>query len=301
MLRILLTNNHLVQPGGSETWTLTVATELVRRGHEAVVFAPESGPFAETFPCPVVDAETLAGLGTFDLALVNHNSTFSAARAVAPTLIMTCHGTYPPLEQPVPRADAYVAISEEVQSHMGDMGYPATVIRNPIDCSVFAPTSPIRPSIERVLSLCQGEPANQLLAQVCERQDWSLRTIANEKRELGIERLLNDADLVVGLGRSAMEAMACGRAVLVLDSRSYTPYAMDGLVTPDNVWSLLRCNMSGRRLCLEATVDTVEAQLAGYDAALGEFGHEFARATFDVNQQVDAYLELAQGIETGRG
>ena len=52
MQRILLTNNHLVQPGGSETWTLTVATELVRRGHDVVVYAPEKRPVRRCVPVP---------------------------------------------------------------------------------------------------------------------------------------------------------------------------------------------------------------------------------------------------------
>jgi hypothetical protein len=111
-----------------------------------------------------------------------------------------------------------------------------------------------------------------------------------------MEKLINEADLVVGLGRSAMEGMACGRPVLVLDSRSYMPYAMDGLLTPHNVQALLECNVSGRRYQLEATVDSVARQLEGYAPPLGDFGRDFALANLEVGRQVDAYLELAQSI-----
>jgi len=290
MRRILLTNNHLVQPGGSETWTLTVATELVRRGYDCSVYAIEIGPFADAFPCPV----TREVEGHFDLGLVNHNSCIPAARAACRTVIMTCHGTYPPLEQPVLGADRYVAVSEEVQAHLERQDFSATIIRNPIDCALFAPAAPVAAQVRRVLSLCQGVRANELLASLCEREGWTLRTIDDGNRALGIEKLINEADLVVGLGRSAMEAMACGRPVLVFDSRSYTPYAMDGMVTPDNIDDLVECNLSGRRYRLEATLDSVAEQIGLYRPALGEFGRRYARANLDVRRQVDAYLDLAE-------
>jgi glycosyltransferase involved in cell wall biosynthesis len=289
MQRILLTNNHLVQPGGSETWTLTVSRELVRRGHEVYVYAREIGPLAKAFPCPVVRNVP----GEFDVGLVNHNSCLKAARPACGTVVMTCHGTHPELEQPVPGADRYVAISEEVQAHLRCLGFDSTLIRNPIDCSLFAPRRRPEKRLRRVLSLCQGQAANDLLEAVCRREGWRLRTVDDGHRRLGVEKLMNAADLVVGLGRSAMEGMACGRPVLVMDSRSYTAYAMDGRVTPDNVWPLLECNLSGRRFKLPVTEDEVAAQLAAYDRGLGDFCRLFTLENFRAERQVDEYLRLA--------
>jgi hypothetical protein len=108
--------------------------------------------------------------------------------------------------------------------------------------------------------------------------------------------MMRKADVVIGLGRSAMEGMASGRVVLVLDARSYTPFAMDGLVTPENVWPALECNLSGRRFQLPATEESVADALAGYDRDLGEFGCAFARVNLDVAQQVDSYLALADTL-----
>ena len=291
--KILLTNHHLVQPGGSETWTLTVATELVRRGHDVTVFAHDIGPFAETLPCDV----TSQVKETFDLGLVNHRSCIDAARESCRHVIMTCHGTFPALEQPVIGANRYVAVSGEVLAHLARLGYCATVINNPIDCRVFSPKRPVNGKLHRVLSLCQGVRANRLLGVLCEREGWDLRTVEDERRAMGVERLMNEADLIVGLGRSAMEGMACGRPVLVLDSRSYTPYAMDGIITPENATTLLECNFSGRRLKLDVTLDSAAAQLAHYDPLLGDFGRQFVVANLEVGQQVDSYLDLAASID----
>ena len=176
------------------------------------------------------------------------------------------------------------------------MGYDATLIRNPIDCRVFTPKHPTRDKLQTIFSLCQGDLANELLAAVCENRGWELRTVDNEHRGLGVEADMDEADLVVGLGRSAMEGMACGRAVLILDSRAYTPYAMDGLVTSENVPSLLECNLSGRRFTREATLESVSAELDSYKPELGSFGRDYALANFEVGRQVDAYLNLANSI-----
>jgi hypothetical protein len=176
------------------------------------------------------------------------------------------------------------------------MGYDATLIRNPIDCRLFTPERPARDKLHTIFSLCQGDLANELLAAVCENRGWELRAVDNEHRGLGLEADMNEADVVVGLGRSAMEGMACGRAVLVLDSRAYTPYAMDGLVTSENVQSLLECNLSGRRFAREATLESVSAELDGYRPELGLFGRDFALTNFEVGRQVDAYLDLASSI-----
>ena len=53
-MRVLMTNHFFYRPGGSETWTLTVARELERRGHQVEVFAMQPGLFAEASRLPMV-------------------------------------------------------------------------------------------------------------------------------------------------------------------------------------------------------------------------------------------------------
>jgi SAM-dependent methyltransferase len=290
--RILLTNNHLVQPGGSETWTYTVAQELLRRGFDVTVLALERGPFAGRFECPVVGEVE----GVFDLALVNHNSCMDAALLVAERTIVTCHGVYPDLEQPVPGADLYVAVSEEVLENLQYLGFDGLLIANPVDCTRFAPTMTINSEIRTVLSLCQGEQAEKLIVDLCAAQDLELLSPGGDGRVFDVETLMQQADLVVGLGRTVMEAMACGRAALVLDSRSYSPYLMDGMVRPENADEMLRCNFSGRRFQRLVTEEDVAAEIGLYTATMGEWNRQWALRTVESRQQVDRYLELAGGI-----
>lgn len=292
--RVLVTNNHLVQPGGSETWAYTVAHELLRRGHEVVVFTLDLGAFAEHFECPVVTEVT----GAFDLALVSHNSCMEAAKQVAARTILTSHGVYPDLEQPVPGADRYVAVSEEVLEHLQYLGFEASLIANPVDCDRFSPAEPIRSEIGTVLSLCQGAEAERLIADLCAMDGFELLTLGEGPRVFDVEKLMGQADLVVGLGRTVMEAMASGRAALVLDSRSYTPYRMDGIVLPDTADEMLRCNFSGRRFQLSPTPEMVAAEIESYSADMGTWNREWALRTVECRLQVDKYLELGASIPT---
>ena len=42
-MKILLTNQHLFRPGGSETACYTLAIELISKGHEVHVYTPNKG------------------------------------------------------------------------------------------------------------------------------------------------------------------------------------------------------------------------------------------------------------------
>ncbi len=286
-----MTNHFLYRPGGSEQWTYTVAGELMRRGHSVEIMARVPGLFAERFQCPVVTAAT----DRYDLALVNHNSCLDEAAAHSDRVIMTCHGVIPDLEQPAAGAQRYVAVSDEVRDHMRSAGFDATVIRNPIDCELFSPKRPIRPTLRRVLSLCQGEEATAAAEAACKSLDVEFLAIRGA-RVYGIAELLQEVDLVVGLGRTAMEAMACGRNVLVMDSREYSTPLMDGIVDSDRIAVFMRSNFSGRAMRIVPTPEGVREELLRYSPELGAVGREFALAELELSQQVDKYLELADEV-----
>ena len=46
-MRFVLANRLLNLAGGTEVHLVTVGTELLRLGHEVVIYSPEVGPFAE--------------------------------------------------------------------------------------------------------------------------------------------------------------------------------------------------------------------------------------------------------------
>jgi hypothetical protein len=151
--------------------------------------------------------------------------------------------------------------------------------------------------LKTVLSLVQAGPAAPLVERVCKK--LGLKYLYITKNNLqhptwDVENYMNEADLVVSLGRGAYEAMACGRAVVVLDSRDYTGLRCmaDGIVTEGNWQELLKCNFSGRRLRMEYDDADLIAEFAKYTPAMGEANRRIALGAFNIRHQVDKYLAL---------
>lgn len=294
-MRVLLTNNHLRQPGGSETWTRAMARALSGE-HDVTVLTRDKGPFAEGFECPVVEKLE----SRFDVALVNHNTCLHESICHSDRTVFTCHGIVPKLEQPLAGADVYVSVSEEVRDHLSRLGYESSIIRNGVDCSEFRPHNKIAPRIKRLLSACQGKHAIDVLEHVCRLRRIEFDYIHQDRMTNDVAGRMNWADVVVGLGRTAYEAMACGRAVLVMDSRGYMPPAMEGFVTESSLPELLKFNLSGRRYRVPIEPRIVDHVLDSYTANMGEFNRRFAEAHANIKATSRAYLRLASGTKRGQ-
>ncbi|MHB1136721.1 MAG: glycosyltransferase family protein [Coriobacteriia bacterium] len=266
-----------------------MAHHLMEAGHSVDVFTLQKGSFADSFQCRVLASPD----GRYDLGLVNHNTCMPLARPACDYTIFTSHGIYPDLEQPVLGADSYVAVSEEVAAHLSACGYSSTVIRNAIDTREFASGSLISQSLSRVLSMCQGTGAAYQVSRACIHLGIEYRIGG-----LGISRaddVLADihwADCVVGLGRTALEAMSAGRAVLVLDSRAYMDPAMDGIVIRESVQAFEACNFSGRAMGIRPTVEGIISELRCYSADMGSFNRDLVQRRFNLEIAWKQYEHL---------
>jgi GT2 family glycosyltransferase len=290
-LKILVTNNHLIGLGGSETFTYTVTKELVSRGHEVDVFTFAKGLMSNRISefANVVDEPAKE----YDLILINHNSCLRKLDGVNGYKIFTSHGIYPALEQPEKGANLYVSISEEVKGHLANKSFESELIYNGVDCERFSPKKPIRKELKKIFSLCQGRFAQDVLRQACKILGVELMETKSGQREWNIEDYINEADLVVSLGRGAYESMACGRNILVYDAR---PYGLnncgDGMLTSENTEELLKNNLSGRNKQIAFDVAGIVAELKKYDYEQGERNRQFALENFDIKKQVDKYINF---------
>lgn len=249
-MRILLTNHNLDVLGGTETWTKTMAEELTRLGHEVHLFSA-SGLYNLMPNYPRLD-------NNYDLALINHSVCLSALEGFnIKKRIFTSHGIIPELERPIEGADLYVSVSEEVQAHIKAQGFESTVIRNPIDTDKFI-APPVNEKLTNVLFLSnyQGDALKVISDATV---GYNLEILGGQTRKNALE-LIQWADLVIGLGRSALEAMSCGRNVIVYD------YAgAEGYVTPKTMMDFRTHNCSGRNRRLKLTVDDLKKMYAMYD------------------------------------
>ncbi len=290
-MNILLSNHHLQKVGGTENYTYAMAVELLRRGHEVEYFTLHPGEISKRLESIGV---RFMSRKSYDLVLANHRSTVRKLWRKG-FIVQTCHGAIPSLEQPSIYAHAFVAVTSEVRDHLRSKGFDSIVIHNGIDCKRFAPEQGISTSLRKVLSLCQSDEANSTIGMCCQKMGVELVT-ANKHTDnrWDVERLINEADMVVGIGRSMYDAMACGRCVVSYDYRPYMKKGMGcGYINTANIEPCIYYNCSGRGCGGEMGENELTAALQAYDPADGERNREYALRHLNIEKVVETYLEYA--------
>jgi glycosyltransferase involved in cell wall biosynthesis len=291
-MKILVANHSLVRAGGSETFTYTLVSELVKRGHEVELFCFEQGEYSERI-INNFGVKFYSNKKRYDLILANHNTTVDKLYNRGLT-IQTCHGIFPPLEQPSKKANGYVAISHEVQNHLFKLGFPSRIIYNGIDCDRYKPTKPLRTENPKVLSLCHSNEAHDLVLKACQLAKMEFGVL--DKYEHGkweVEEIINNYDIVIGLGRSAYEALACGRPVIIFDKRNYFPSFADGYFL-DTITESLKNNCSGRALQKKINQFDLAEELKKYKPAHGDIARKYATLSFNISKTVTDYFSFAE-------
>jgi len=277
-LRIVLATNHLQAFTGSELMIATLAHALQSFGHTVLLYAPfvsdalfSHRPFLE-----LQWTDSLAELKNFDpqVGYTQHHTIAITVRQALPycPLLHGILGVLPFLEQP-PLHDLALArmlvLSEEVLRHVervGPMRGEWTIFRNVIDDALFnAETEPAHepksvvlhsykltpPTINRIYDAC----ATSGLTVIDRRPGVPGKTKYEE-----VPSIVREGDIVIASGRSAIEGMCAGRAVIVM-----ADCGEDGLITPNNFDILSHSNFSGRATAQKFTVDGLVAQFKKYD------------------------------------
>jgi hypothetical protein len=226
-MKILVTNWRLNTQGGTEEWAKLMAQSLRYLGHE-------------------VDLNDTEPKKQYDLAIINH---LDPKLINAKKKIYTCHGIIPKLERPREGADVYVAVSEEVKDfHNCDV-----IIRNPIDTERFYPKKPVNQELKNILVISNNPIDMSIFSGL------NVTRIGGDKRVPNPEAYINEADLVISLGRGAYEAMACNRNVLVYDYNGG-----DGLIDEESYYRFRENNCSGRYNGYKWTQNELTELLKGY-------------------------------------
>lgn len=119
-------------------------------------------------------------------------------------------------------------------------------------------------------------------------------------------KIMSLADIVIGVGRVALEAMACGKPVVIAGTL-VGPFGGNyaGIVTKSNVDELRAHNFSGRNSFEKTTPDKIVEDCIGlledaeYRLSLGSFGREYVEQEHDIRivvRKVEAvYLDVIRG------
>jgi len=301
-VRILLTNRTLAERGGTQTYVRDLATALLRRGHAPVVYSPRLGEVADEIrsaTIPVIDDLATAPFRPDVIHGHHHPETMTALlhhRGVP--AVFVCHDWQAWHDVPprFPRILRYVAVDETCRDRLVlEEGIPEAnveLLLNFVDLQRFGlrPALPQRPA----KALVFGNDVNEAQALPAIREACARHAIALDVLGSGAgtasrtpERVLGAYDLVFARGRSAIEAMAVGCAVILSGSERFGE-----MVTTARFEGLRRLNFGRRRLQRPFVADAIAAEIGCYDASDAAAVTERLRAVAGLESAVDRWIAL---------
>jgi Glycosyltransferase Family 4 len=255
-MRILITLRELINWRGTEMFTIEVANELRKRGHDVALYTPRVG-----FPANLIHASgawvksQLRDIPwTPDVIHGQHHLQAMAALSffLDVPAIYHCHGVFPwPEEAPNHvRIGKYLVTCEAMKPRLTTVnGIPAdrvTVLSGFVNVKRFSNVrSPASRLVRAVVFGELGLSFHELrkLEKACRETGISLDKIGyaygNPKERP--EEFLPQFDVVFAIGRCAIEAMACGCAVIPI-----VPGLAGKLITPENFDDFAFSNFSPR-------------------------------------------------------
>jgi hypothetical protein len=307
LMHILITNCTLATRTGTEIVVRDLALGLRAAGHTASVYSPELGEIANelrTRGIPVVD--DLAQLSSApDIVHGHHHVETLEALLHFPQArgLFVCHDRTIWMSAP-PRLDRirrYVAVDMNCLERLTvDYAIPETqtrVIFNSVDINRFPARSkplPAQPARALIFSNYAATGTHLEAVQVaCAMLNLPLEVIGAGvgQSSAAPEQVLGRYDVVFGKARCAIEALACGAAVVICDAQGLGP-----MVTMRELAELRRWNF-GRRVLREPLDPlSIANQVRRYDPADAAAVSAHIRQHAALPLAVDQYLRLYDEI-----
>lgn len=250
-----------------------MAKAFKKAGHQVTVFSPSLGLIATKLEAAdircinkVTKENGLApfnfvleqDVDKFDIIISNHFEITNALREAYPEtpIISTIHGilhrddktgeVWPEHPSISAKVSQFVAVSEEVQSLLKEVyNLESKVIRNPIDLERFKKKKfKEKPESFLVNTNYWGvdSPINKAIKEVANHFGAKLMAIGeNFVPTYEVEEVLNDVDVVFGMGRGLLEGMSRGCLAV-----SHGRWGSGGVLTPKTYEEIKECNFSGR-------------------------------------------------------
>jgi hypothetical protein len=299
-VKVLLALNAL-GIGGTESYVFTVAEQLDRLAHEAVIYSPEPGPGLEVAHERGLTVVSRGGLeDDFDAALVQDAAVAYevAERCPRARSVFVGHSeNFEPQSPPqLPgTVDLVVAMNDRVERRLRSFAtkHELVRLRQPIDTERFVSAGPLPEQPRRALLLSNNVIADRqaMLEAACREAGLELvRAGGAGGQTTDPRRAVGEADVVIGYGRAILEAMACGRAAFVYDWAGG-----NGWVTAESYPAFEADGFGGRS---ETVFDRprLAAALARYDRSMGPVNHDLVIANHRANVHVQQLVEIFERI-----
>jgi len=306
-MKILLTNHHFIKNSGTEIYTYTLAKYLLQNKHSVTIYSAYLGNFKnelEKLNCPLVANLDLIKDQKFDIAHVHHNLNAVEIRHFFPQLpiIFQSHGVLTFLEQPPVfnlEISQYLAICEGVKDNLQKHNISENkiqILRNFIDPNIFKETKPISQQPKSLLSISHYLPieVEYNIIKVCNQLGISYKFIGGRHPHYTQEQMvtaINNSDIIISLGRGAMEAMFCGRIPIIYDYQG-----SDGMVTPSNFSRLITQNFSGRIYRTKCTAAELEQEIQKYKPEYGQKLKHLATQEFDADINYEKLINIYKDV-----
>lgn len=289
-LRILLTNHHCFNFGGTENYTSDLAAYLYSLGHDVSIYIhtkhqkmlafdyfKAKHPFITWYiatPPP----------NNFDLMLMNHNTTLKALSKYKGYKICTTHGL-PGLEKFAPGADAYVCISQELFDF-----YTGIPDRKLIKTGfVFdKPRYPFKEKLKDtnaiLIDYTPTPKSMDYFYKVCRDLGiWAEAFNSKNITPAGMDNIYKNYDIICATGRTALEAAASNKRVVV-----YSHFGCDGVLRPE----IDRNNFSGRYTEDLTILDSALQEAISLTQRDLDKIHKYLNIERSIKSAVDKYLAI---------
>ena len=296
--------------GGAATYLMTVAGQLQLLGHEVTVFAGDVGELAR-----VAEERGVRVVSSEDALPADSDVVYAQDAATAylladrypdrpQALCMHTGGSQfdrwlPPQIPGV--VEAVVVLNDRLARRAAALAHRAEVVRlrQPVDLARFAPRAAIRDAPRDVLLLgnyLSGD-RRRLVLRACEEAALECVELGRygARSSASPEVEINQVDIVMGHGRSILEAMACGRAAFVYDHAGG-----DGWVTPSNYSELEAWNFAYPTRDARLSPESLAGRLGEYRAAMGSTNQDLAQMHHSASRHAEALVELFERLEPKR-
>jgi glycosyltransferase involved in cell wall biosynthesis len=289
-LRILLTNHHYFNFGGTENYTADLAAYLHLLGHDVSIYIHTKHPKMLAFDYFKAKHPFITWYiatpppNNFDLMLMNHNTTLKALSKYKGYKICTTHGL-PGLEKFAPGADAYVCISQELfdfytgipDRKLIKTGFVFDKLRYPFKeklkdtNAILIDYTPTPKSMDYFYKVCKDLGI------------WAEAFNSKNITPAGMNNIYKNYDIICATGRTALEAAALNKRVVV-----YSHFGADGFICP----KLDKTNFSGRYTnSLQSLEGSLKSAIVATQKDL-DVMHKYLKEERSIKHAADQYLKI---------
>ena len=301
MSRVLLVTIALVNRSGTEVVCCETAHGLRKRNHDVSIYTQHAGPTADSLRADGFQVITNLASLTSAPEVIQSNQTYPLLEVVGrfPSIpaISICHDATVWFNEPIdlPSIRRHVAVDLACRARIVDrfvhLGEQVEILHNAVDLDRFQSRPPLPARPRRALILAKQSNYLDAVRSACLQRGIDVDAfgpaVGNEIDNL--PSLLGDYDLVFATARSALEAMAVGCAVIVIDGRG-----LAGLVTRDVVPLWHQNNFGLRLLSRPILPESIAAEADRYDPMDARFVSAFIRK----HSSLDSYLDRLERMHS---